>query len=173
MHRFANGAELAEKLADAVSSALSNAIVERGTASLAVSGGSTPKAFFKALSTRKIDWANVVITLVDERFVPADNPRSNHLLVSENLLQADAKLAKFLPLYQDALTAEDAAKIVTEKASSISSPFDVAILGMGNDGHTASFFPGGNNLSQALDAQRPRGVLTMEADGAGEPRLTF
>lgn len=173
MHRFANGAELAEKLADAVSAALSNAIVARGAASLAVSGGSTPKAFFKALSTREIDWAHVVITLVDERFVPADNPRSNHLLVAENLLQGAVKQATFLPLYQDAQTAEDAARIVTEKASSISNPFDVAILGMGNDGHTASFFPGGNNLSQALDASRPRGVLTMEAEGAGEPRLTF
>ena len=81
LHSFASGSQLAEKLADAVSAALSAAISARGAASLAVSGGSTPKAFFKALSTRKIEWSKVVITLVDERFVPADNPRSNHLLV--------------------------------------------------------------------------------------------
>jgi len=173
LHSFANGSELAERLADAVSSALSTAISARGAASLAVSGGSTPKAFFKALSSRKIAWSKVVITLVDERFVPADNSRSNHLLVAENLLQGEAAKGQFLPLYQAALTVEDAARIATEKSASISNPFDVAILGMGNDGHTASFFPGGNNLLEAIRADRPRGVLTMEAEGAGEPRLTF
>jgi 6-phosphogluconolactonase len=49
----------------------------------------------------------------------------------------------------------------------------VVILGMGGDGHTASFFPGGNNLAVALDPKTPRGVITMDAEGAGEPRLTF
>ena len=173
MHSFANGSELAEGLADIVSAALAAGVSARGSASLAVSGGSTPKAFFKALSKRKFDWAKVVITLVDERFVPSDNPRSNHLLVADNLLQVEAAKAEFLPLYQDALTAEDAALIATQKSVAISNPFDVAILGMGNDGHTASFFPGGNNLAEAIRADRPRGVLTMEAEGAGEPRLTF
>jgi 6-phosphogluconolactonase len=172
-HSFADGSALAAALAEKVANLLAGAIEARGTASLAVSGGSTPKAFFKALSARDIDWPNVTITLVDERFVPVDNPRSNHSLVLANLLQDKAAAATFVPLYQDALTVEDAAKLATERLASISSPFDIAILGMGNDGHTASFFPGGNHLVEALDANRPRGVLTMEAEGAGEPRLTF
>ncbi|TXH84597.1 MAG: 6-phosphogluconolactonase, partial [Rhizobium sp.] len=102
MHAFANGAELAGKLADKVAETLSSAIAARGSASIAVSGGSTPKAFFQALSSRSIDWGKVTITLVDERFVPADNPRSNHLLVQENLLKDKAAAAVFLPLYQAA-----------------------------------------------------------------------
>ncbi|MDP9808219.1 6-phosphogluconolactonase [Rhizobium tibeticum] len=173
MHAFANGAELARNLADKVAASLSAAIDARGAATFAVSGGSTPKLFFQELSARDLDWTKVTITLVDERFVPADNPRSNHLLVVENLLQNKAKAAHFLPLYQAAASVEDAAKLATEATASISNPFDVAILGMGGDGHTASFFPGGSNLKVALDAGTPRGIITMEADGAGEPRLTF
>jgi 6-phosphogluconolactonase len=173
LHSFDDGSALAAALAQRVADCLTAAIAARGTASLAVSGGSTPKAFFKALSVHDIDWPHVTITLVDERFVPADNPRSNHLLVAANLLQNKAAAASFVPLYQDALTAEDSARLATARLASISSPFDVAILGMGTDGHTASFFPGGNHLAEALDAQRPRGVLTMEAEGAGEARLTF
>ena len=173
MHAFANGAELAGKLADKVVETLSAAIAARGSASIAVSGGSTPKAFFQALSSRALDWGNVTITLVDERFVPADNPRSNHLLVQENLLKDKAAAAKFLPLYQAVASVEEAAAIATEKTKVVSQPFDVAILGMGNDGHTASFFPGGSNLLTALDPNTPRGIITMEAQDAGEPRLTF
>jgi 6-phosphogluconolactonase len=170
---FTDGAALAEGLADRVSGALAEAVATRGRASIAVSGGSTPKAFFKALSSRDIDWDKVTITLVDERFVPADNPRSNHLLVAENLLQDKAKAANFLPLYREAGSAEEAAKIVTADVDALGNPFDVVILGMGADGHTASFFPGGSKLAEAISPDTPRGVITMEAEGAGETRLTF
>ncbi|SMC84654.1 6-phosphogluconolactonase [Rhizobium sp. RU36D] len=164
---------LAESLADAVAATLAAAIDARGQAVLAVSGGSTPKAFFQALSTRALDWEKVAITLVDERFVPADNPRSNHLLVAENLLKNAAAAAEFVPLYHQAETAEEAGRLATEETAELGSPFDVVILGMGNDGHTASFFPGGDNLERALDLGLPPEVIAMEAEGAGEPRLTF
>lgn len=173
LHELKDGAALAEALADRVSAALADAVAARGKATIAVSGGSTPKAFFKSLSTRDIDWAKVTITLVDERFVPADNPRSNHLLVAENLLQGKAQAANFLPLYRQADSADEAAKIVSRDADALGAPFDVVILGMGTDGHTASFFPGGSNLATAISAETPRGVITMEAEGAGETRLTF
>jgi 6-phosphogluconolactonase len=173
LHEFKDGATLAEGLADRVSAALADAVATRGRATIAVSGGSTPKAFFKALSTRDIDWSKVTVTLIDERFVPADNPRSNHLLVADNLLQDKAKAARFLPLYRDAGSAEEAATIVTADAATLGHPFDVAILGMGTDGHTASFFPGGSRLAEAVSPDTPRGVITMEAEGAGETRLTF
>jgi 6-phosphogluconolactonase len=173
MKTFESGAALAAGLADAVASALSAAIARSGEATLAVSGGSTPKAFFEALSTRTLDWAKVKVTLVDERFVPEDNPRSNHLLVKTHLLKNEAAAAQFVPLYQPEATIEEAAKTASGIVPGMTKPFDVAILGMGSDGHTASFFPGGDHLTAALDLTQPRRVMTMEAPGAGEARLTL
>lgn len=173
IHRFDNGSALAEALADRVASALAAAIAAKGEATLAVSGGSTPKAFFEALSSRVLDWAKVKITLVDERFVPADNPRSNHLLVKTHLLKDAAAVAEFVPLYRPEATIEDAARTASTVVPGMDKPFDVAILGMGTDGHTASFFPGGDHLAAALDLHERRRVMTMEAPGAGEARLTL
>jgi 6-phosphogluconolactonase len=173
LHAFADAEALAAQLALDVSTKLSEAIAARGSASIAVSGGSTPKRFFEALSGRDIAWERVTVTLVDERFVPADNPRSNHLLVATHLLKDKAAGAIFLPLYADVASALQAAAIATDRTADIGNPFDVAILGMGTDGHTASFFPGGNHLERAIAADTPRGVMTMDADGAGEERLTF
>ncbi|WP_455272684.1 6-phosphogluconolactonase [Rhizobium herbae] len=173
MHVFDNGAALADGLAEAVAAALSAAVADRGEACIAVSGGSTPKAFFKALSSKTIDWPKVIVTLVDERFVAPDSDRSNEKLVRDNLLINAATTARLEPLYYPAATAEEAAAAATKQTAGIGCPFDVVILGMGGDGHTASFFPGGSRLAEALDPATPRGVMTMEADGAGEPRLTF
>lgn len=173
MHAFEDRAALAAALADRVSAELHAAIASRGSASLAVSGGSTPKQFFEVLSTRPIAWDRVVVTLVDERFVGPDNARSNHLLVKTHLLQNAAAKAGFVPLYHPVESAEEAAALATAEIATFGKPFDVTILGMGNDGHTASFFPGGNHLAAALDRSAPRRVMTMEAEGAGETRLTL
>jgi 6-phosphogluconolactonase len=173
MHSFGSGPALADGLADRVAAALSQAIAARGEATLAVSGGSTPKAFFEALSSRSIDWAKVKVTLVDERFVPEDNPRSNHLLVKTHLLKNAAAAAQFVPLYRPEATIEEAAITASGIILGMTEPFDAAILGMGTDGHTASFFPGGDHLAAALDLSLPRRVMTMEAPGAGEARLTL
>ncbi|ASY61763.1 6-phosphogluconolactonase, eukaryotic type [Sinorhizobium sojae CCBAU 05684] len=173
LHRYENGEMLAEALAHAVGARLEAAVKSRGNASIAVSGGSTPKAFFQALSQRELDWAKVSVTLVDERFVPPESNRSNHGLVAANLLKNRAAEARFVPLYHDAASAEEAAAKASAAVADLNSPFDVVVLGMGTDGHTASFFPGGTRLEEALDPATPRGVITMEADGAGETRLTL
>lgn len=172
-HNFENRAILAETLAADISAELSAALTENGRASLAVSGGSTPHALFDALSREKLDWSKILVTLVDERCVTMDHDRSNAKLVSGRLLQNQASEAQFLPLFLDAdLSPSENAQTVTERANDALLPFDVVVLGMGNDGHTASFFPDAQELSTALNEPIAE-VLTMNATSAGEPRLTF
>lgn len=171
-HEFASAEALAEALADAVAANLANGIRTRGMGILAVSGGSTPKRFFKALSTRKLDWKNVIVTLVDERWVDSSSDRSNAKLVCDNLLQNEACDAAFVSLWSGGERPDaDAVKRTNAALKGLASPFDAVILGMGNDGHTASFFPGGDTLHEALTSKGP--AIALNAQGAGEPRVTL
>ncbi|AKI02103.1 6-phosphogluconolactonase [Hoeflea sp. IMCC20628] len=170
---FGSGAELAEALAKKIADRLSAAIAGRGQATLAVSGGSTPKALFVALSKLDIKWSKVTVTLVDERMVGPDHERSNHRLASLYLLQNRAAEARFLPLFNRAGDADAVAAAAAQKIDALALPFDVVVLGMGTDGHTASFFPGGSTLADVTDPACPQSVMAIEAPGAGEPRLTL
>jgi len=167
---FTDKQQLADALAAAVAANLKTGIAGRGKASLAVSGGSTPVAFFQALSRRdEVQWEKVTVTLVDERWVDETSDRSNARLVKQNLLQGRAAAATFVPLYRGG-DVPDAAKASAAQGT-VPRPLDAAILGMGNDGHTASFFPGGDTLSEALTAEGP--IVAIRAPGAGEPRVTL
>jgi 6-phosphogluconolactonase len=158
---FASKQELATALASDVAASLSTAITDRGHAQLALSGGTTPKLFFHELARIKIDWSRVTITLVDERCVPVADERSNARLVREHLLRLRAASAKFVQLYGGHGNPQELG------------PFDVVVLGMGTDGHTASFFPGGDNLDEALDVATTKRIVTMSAPEVPEKRLTF
>ena len=174
-HEFADKLTLADRLARDVASKLDAAIKKRGKASIAVSGGGTPKAMFAVLAEQEIDWSKVTVTLVDERWVGTDSDRSNARLVAAHLLHHQAETATFLPLFDPAHKDDVDAALgaVGARIDALGGTFDVVILGMGGDGHTASFFPGGDNLAAALDPKGDKTVLSMRAPDAGEPRITL
>ena len=171
-HEFADGESLATDLAQTVASKLRAGIDARGAAVLAVSGGSTPARFFAALSKEHLDWTKVVVTLVDERLVPPSSERSNEKLVRDALLRNEARLARFIGLYSEAGSV-DAAMQADAGLSLMGPVFDVIILGMGADGHTASFFPDAPNLDDLTNPAQARRVMAVDAPSGGEPRLTL
>ena len=170
---FPTRPDLAEALAATVAQRLADAIDQRAAATLAVSGGSTPGLFFETLAARDIDWSNVTIAPVDERFVPDTSDRSNARLIKTRLLQGPASAARFLPLFQPGLSEEQAAREADDHVGRLGLPLDVVILGMGNDGHTASFFPDAAELEQLLAGRGKELVASVHADSAGETRLTL
>ena len=172
-HNFTDPTAQAAALAHRIAAQLRAAIAARGRAVIAVSGGSTPKAFFAQLSNEVLDWPAVTVTLVDERWVPDTDERSNAKLVKSTLLQNAAATAPFVPLYTGATTPEAGLAEAEARIDALPAPFDVVVLGMGDDGHTASFFPGGDHLAEATDPHGTAKVWPMHAAGAGEPRITL
>ncbi len=145
-----DSATLATTLAADVGQHLQRAIDVRGYASLVVSGGSTPKPFLQALSGVELPWQKVTVTLADERWVAIEHPDSNESFVHQHLLHGPASAAKFVSLKSDARTPEAGWAEIEQRIGSIVRPFDVVILGMGGDGHTASLFPDTEGLQEAL-----------------------
>ncbi|UUO22284.1 6-phosphogluconolactonase [Colwellia sp. M166] len=159
-------------LAEQVANLLSAAVKIKGKASLAVSGGSTPKGFFQALSKKKIAWHAITITLADERWVDIDSTDSNTKLVHEYLLQNEAIKAKFFHLKQgEALTEETLADLNLAAEQQLL-PLDVLILGMGEDGHTASLFPCSDEIVQCL-ALDSEALLKVVPKTAPYQRISF
>ncbi|KGU84637.1 6-phosphogluconolactonase [Pseudomonas mediterranea] len=163
---------LAEGLALNVTEQLREAIDARGTAVLVVSGGRSPVAFFQSLAKQALDWSKVVVSLADERWVPVEHADSNAGLLKRYLLQGPAAKAQFLSLYSASANLEAAAEQADRLLAELPS-IDVLVLGMGDDGHTASLFPDSPNLAEALDIQGTRRCWPMLAPTVPHQRLTM
>ena len=171
-HTFKNPMVLAENLAQTVARQLNEAIAKQSVATLVVSGGRSPVAFFQSLIKQPVDWSKVVVSLADERWVPVEHADSNAGLLKKNLLQGPAAKARFVGLYNVAASLEAAAEQADRTLAELP-PIDVLILGMGDDGHTASLFPGSPNLTQALQLDNARRCWPMLAPTVPHQRLSM
>ena len=161
LHVCASPQDQIARLLQAISSALSADIAQHGRALLAVSGGRSPIPLFHALAQAPIDWPRVTLTLVDERVVPADHPDSNAALVRTHLLTGAAVQARFLPLVDDAQDRTGCVTRTNAQFRAVAQPISIALLGMGDDGHTASLFPDAPELNAALDPACPDAYVAI------------
>ena len=145
----------------AIAGALREVLARRARATLLLSGGTTPAPVYARLADAPLDWSRVNVGLVDERWVPATDAASNARLVRESLLRGAATGARFVPAAHLDLGLADS----VARSNALDLADAVVVLGMGDDGHTASLFPAMRGLSEALDAA----ANYAEVDAAGCP----
>jgi 6-phosphogluconolactonase len=172
MLEFENTSALDIALAEQTTAMLAADINASGSASLVVSGGRTPMGFFHLLSQQDLDWSAVTITLADERWVDNQHQDSNEKLVRENLLINNAVQANFVAAKNAATDAVDGEADLEQSLATIGR-FTVVILGMGDDGHTASLFPDAERLALGLDMHSGRTAIAVTPPVAPHQRISM
>jgi 6-phosphogluconolactonase len=171
---FPDSAAQSAAAAAAIEHALTYRLRLKGEGSIVVTGGRSAGAVYDVLCSAALDWSKVVVTLSDERFVDVESPDSNERLVRERLLQGRAARAQLLGLRGTAATPQAAA---AEAAAFLTAmpPFDVVMLGMGEDGHIASLFPGNPALAAGLDRAAPACIAVPQGADMppAQPRLSL
>jgi 6-phosphogluconolactonase len=152
---FTSSEAMAERLADLVAIALDRGVAAQGLATIALSGGETPASLYDELSRKDVDWSNVAATLVDERWIAPSHPASNEGFIRRSLLKNRASAARFVGLWSVAPNVDAGAAVANDRIGGLVRPFEVVILGIGADGHTASWFPHAQGLATALGDSAP------------------
>lgn len=165
-HSFSDADTLARKLTADVVASLQRRLATDGETSLVVSGGRTPAPFLRELGRQPLDWARVHVTLADERCVPTNDATSNLRMVRDAFAGTGAAQARLLEV--DA-TAADVAARWSAAIAAIPRPFAAVVLGMGEDGHFASLFPGMPGLAAALATIAPAAPAVVPGLAPVEP----
>ena len=145
---------MATALAELLSGVIESAVAERGEACLALAGGSTPVAAYRLLDQRALPWKQVTLVPTDERWVGPDDPLNNARMLREQLKAADAAGCRIIQLADPAKSPDQALAEIETLLDELPRPFDLVLLGMGTDGHTASLFPDDRNIEAGLTSER-------------------
>lgn len=146
---FEDRAQASVAAAAFISDKLNDAIEESGDAVVALSGGSSPIGMYNQLRDKPIDWSKVSVTLTDERMVPPNHKDSNAGMLQRELLSGDASTARFISLFRGTHRLNDAETDLQD----LKKPYDIVLLGMGEDGHVASLFPEAPGLPQKFQSE--------------------
>lgn len=166
-HLYDTREEASIAAAARIGDAISRRLEAQGSASLVVSGGTTPARCFEALSAMEIDWPHVKVLASDERWVPGDHADSNEKLIRETLLLRRAADAEFLPCFAPDKSIAARCEELNEEIRFAPLPFACSLLGMGTDGHFASLFPDAENLEEGLDLES--GILCLPVTTEASP----
>lgn len=173
INKFPNSEELVQELAKKIIADILDAIKNEDKALLLVSGGSTPIKLFETLSKEYIPWEKVTIGLIDERFVAPDHEKSNALLVKTHFLHFFAEKANFIGMVYDTNSESENLKRVKEAYKPfINSRSTISILGMGDDGHTASLFPNDKSSEDDLAGNAEGNIINTIAPVFPHKRIT-
>ncbi|MGV6800896.1 MAG: 6-phosphogluconolactonase [bacterium] len=173
---FSKPSAMATNLADRIVKALERSIARKGQAILAASGGATPGLLYQKLSRLELDWAKVVILLIDERWVAPSTIGSNEHFIRSSLLQGPAMAATFIGLWREGVSFNTADTLLEKELAPYNLPPDVAIYGMGTDGHTASWFPAAEGIEELLATDQLVNAVTVppsEVAGPYRQRMTL
>jgi len=170
--QFENAQAIAQFLTVDISQKLADAIIKNGQASLVVSGGRSPVALFNALSHAELDWSKVTISLVDDRWVNHTHESSNELLVKTHLLINNASAATFIGLVGQQDSAFDGVETSVAQIASMQQ-IDIMILGIGEDGHTASIFPCSEQVNEAMSLDNHNRLIATKPTTAPFERISF
>lgn len=163
---FASREAMAESLSEVIGKLIERDVAQTGEATLALSGGATPEALYRKLAASALPWRNTSIVLVDERWVPPGHERSNERFVRDCFSRA--AVARFIGLYEPDTSPADAAARLNQQRWPV---FTAVILGMGADGHTASWFPHAEGLAEALESETPfAAIRATRSDVTGDER---
>lgn len=170
--KFDSREKLFDKLTADVTHDLAAGILKRGAASMLLSGGTTPGPLYEKLSRADLEWENIYFAPTDERWVEPGHRDSNERLMRETLLQGKAALAHYIGLKSSAADPVSG-QVETEKNLKIlPMPLDTVLLGMGEDGHVASLFPGLDDTKKALEDDSNLCGPIIRGDG-DTPRMTM
>ena len=175
-HKFESREAMLAALERAFIEDIEAALSQQSRATLLLSGGSTPVPLYRSLSAAKLDWSRIHVALVDERWVDAKNTSSNERLLRENLLVEHATAAHFTAMKNHAGSPFDGAEECNATYSTLPSPYDICLLGMGSDGHTASLFPGAEGLAEAISGKQHCAAIRAnrsEVTGDNLERMTM